>query len=202
MPLTLTDKPVLKNVARAGLIAKGIVYVILGILGFMAAFEIAGQSNSETSKSGVFTSIKNFPGGMLVLVLLAAGLICYSVWRGVQAFSNKDNSEKKWSKRARYFFSGLVYLSLAFTAIQLIFRNKQDNRDKNQYWVSQILDHPFGQWIIGLAALILSGVGIYQIYYGLSEKYRKHVRQLNLHSTGSALLLKSGKIGYISRGIV
>ena len=202
MSLTIKEKPVLKNVARAGLVAKGIVYVILGALGFMAAFEIAGQSNNDTNKTGVFTSVKDFPGGIIVLIFLAAGLLCYSLWRGVQAFSNTDDPEKKWSKRARYFFSGLVYLSLAVTAIQLIFRNKNDNGDKNQYWASQILDHPFGQWMIGLAALILAAVGIYQIYYGLSEKYKKHVQQLNLHSTGSVLLLRSGKVGYISRGIV
>jgi hypothetical protein len=202
MSLSLKDKPVLTNVARAGLIAKGIVYVILGVLAFMAAFEIGGRSNNDTNKTGVFTSVKDFPGGVVVLVLLAAGLICYSVWRGVQAFTNSEESERKWSKRVRYFFSGLVYLSLAFTAIELIFRNRKANGDQNQYWASQILDHPFGQWMIGLAAVILAAVGVYQIYYGLSEKYKKHVQQLNLHSTGSALLLRSGKVGYISRGIV
>ena len=202
MSLSLRDTPVLTNVARVGLIAKGIVYVILGTLGFMAAFEIAGQSNNDTNKTGVFTSIKEFPGGMFVLGLLAAGLLCYSLWRGIQTFSNTDDPEKKWSKRARYFFSGLVYLSLAFTAIQLIFKNRNDDGDKNQYWASQILDHPLGQWLIGLAALILAAVGIYQIYYGLSEKYKKHVQQLKLQSSGSILLLRSGKVGYISRGIV
>ena len=64
------------------------------------------------------------------------------------------------------------------------------------------LNHSFGQLVIGLAALVLAGVGIYQIYYGLSEKYRKHVQQLNLHSSRSSLLLRAGKAGYISRGIV
>ncbi len=202
MSLTTAVKPWLRNIARAGLIAKGIVYVILGILGFMAAFEIGGQTNSDTNKEGVFDSIKEFPGGLVGLGLLAAGLICYSIWRGVQTFSNTDGSEKKWTKRVRYFFSGLVYLSLAFTAIQIIFRSRADKEDKNQYWISEILNHPFGQWLIGLAGLVLAGVGIYQIYYGVSEKYKKHVQQLSLHSTTSSLLLRSGKIGYISRGIV
>jgi len=192
----------IEKIARTGLIAKGVVYVILGILGFMAAFEIGGQSNSATNKSGVFGSIKDFPGGVFVLGLLAAGLVCYSVWRGVQTFSSNNNVDIKWSKRVRYFFSGLVYLSLAFTASQMIFRSHSEKGDKNQYWVSQILDKSFGQWFIGLGALALAGVGIYQIYYGLSGKYKKHVQQLNLHSRGSSLLLRSGKIGYLSRGIV
>lgn len=202
MAFISTGKPWIKKVARVGLISKGLIYAILGLLAFMAAFEIGGQSNSNTSKTGVFNSIKDFPAGLPILVLLTAGLICYSLWRGIQTFSNSNKSEIKWTKRVRYFFSGITYLSLAGSAIQMIFWDRDTKGDKNQYWVSQILDTSFGEWLIGLGAFILAGVGIYQIYYGLSEKYRSHVEQLNLHSRGSSLLLRSGKIGYLSRGIV
>lgn len=138
---------------------------------------------------------------MVLLVLLTLGLICYSVWRLVQAFSSAGKEKINWSKRVRYFFSAIIYLSVAGTAIQVI-RNQKETANGNQYWVSEILNHSFGQWLLGIGALILAGVGIYQVYYGLSEKYRKHVQQLSLHSSGSSLLLRSGKIGYISRGIV
>lgn len=195
-------KPWIDKIARIGLIAKGVVYVILGTLAFMAAFEIAGQTNRDSNKEGVFNSIKEFPGGVIVLFLLAAGLICYSIWRGVQTFSNGNGSGIKWTKRVRYFFSGLIYLSLAGTAIQMIIRNKNKSDDENQYWVSEMLNHSFGQWFVGVGACILAGIGMYQLYYGLSEKYKKHVQELNLHSNGSSLLLRSGKIGYMARGIV
>ena len=200
--LAATAKPWVTKIARIGLVSKGVVYVILGILAFMAAFEIGGQTNQDSNKTGVLNSIKDFPGGVVILILLAAGLVCYSTWRWIQTFSGDNGSEIKWSKRVRYFFSGLIYLSLAGTAIQIITHDKNKSGDENQYWVSQMLNHSFGQWIVGLGACILAGVGIYQLYYGLSEKYKKHVQRLNLHSTGSALLLRSGKIGYISRGIV
>jgi hypothetical protein len=202
MTLTTAGKPTIAKIARVGLIAKGIVYVLLGVLGFMAAFEIGGQSSDDTNKAGVLGSIKEFPGGVLALALLAAGLFCYSIWRGVQTFTNNNADEKKWSKKLRYFFSGLIYLSFAFTAIQMIFREHAGKEDKNQYWASQLLNHSYGQVLIGLAAIILAAIGIYQIYYGFSEKYRKHVQELNLHSRGSTLMLRSGKVGYISRGIV
>lgn len=202
MSLAITKKPWIQQVARTGLISKGIVYVLLGALGFMAAFEIGGQSNKETDKTGVFHSVKDFPGGMIILILLTAGLVCYSIWRVIQAFSKQGSAEIKWPKRARYFFSGLVYLSLAFTAVKMIFETNKNNGDNNQYWTSQILHHPFGQWMIGLLALLLAGVGIYQVYYGFSEKYMKHVQKLNLHKSGSSPMLRAGKIGYISRGIV
>ncbi|HKH59914.1 MAG TPA: DUF1206 domain-containing protein [Flavitalea sp.] len=144
MSLTATAKPWIEKIARIGLIAKGVVYVILGTLAFMAAFEIGGQSNQESTKEGVFNSIKEFPGGIVILILFATGLICYSAWRGIQAFSGRDSSEINWTKRIRYFFSGIFYLSLAGTAIQMIFRDPNKTGDENQYWVSQMLNHSFG----------------------------------------------------------
>ena len=200
MSLAIAAKrPWVTNVAKAGLISKGIVYVILGALAFMAAFEIGGQTNSESGKTGALQFLRDFPGGKVLLVLLAAGLLCYSAWRFIQALSS--GSEAKWPKRARYFFSGLVYLSLAGTAFQVI-RDHNKKGDDNQYWVSEMLSHSFGQLLLGIGALVLAGVGIYQLYYGLSEKYRKHVRGLSLQGHSSSLLLRAGKIGYISRGIV
>lgn len=202
MSLTITAKPWISKIARIGLIAKGVVYIILGALAFMAAFEIGGQSNTDTNKTAVFHSVKDFPGGIFILILLTAGLVCYSIWRWIQTFSATNDMGIKWTKRVRYFISGIVYLTLAGTAIQMIFWQEERSGDENQYWVSEILRHSFGQWLIGLGAFILAAVGIYQVYYGLSEKYKKHVQQLNLYSTGSSLLLRSGKIGYIARGIV
>lgn len=61
---------------------------------------------------------------------------------------------------------------------------------------------PFGPVLVGACALLLAIIGGYQVYYGLSEKYRKHVQKLSLQSNHSSLLLLSGKAGYISRGVV
>jgi hypothetical protein len=64
------------------------------------------------------------------------------------------------------------------------------------------MEASYGQYLLGAAALVLAGIGIYQIYYALSEKYKKHVQQLNLHTKAASILLGAGKAGYISRGLV
>lgn len=202
MALAATAKPWIKKIAQAGLIAKGIVYVLLGALGFMAAFELGGKTNDEASQTGALQAIKDLPAGTVLLLLLTAGLLCYSIWRGIQTFNTTDGKDKPWTKRLRYLFSGLAYLVLAYAAAKLAFENRKNNGDKNQQLAGELMDKPFGQVLIGLAALILAGIGVYQIYYGLSEKYKKHVQELSLQSQHSTTLLRSGKIGYISRGVV
>lgn len=194
----------MKPIARAGLTAKGVVYVLLGALSFMAAFGINGKSSQNTSKSGVFDFIHDQPGGILLLWIIIAGLFCYVVWRMIQAFSDsehKGDDTKGLAVRGRYLFSGLVYGSVAYSAIKMAVYHKKDNGDRSQEAAQEMLSQPMGQWLVGLAAVILLAVGIYQIYYGLSEKYKKHVNK-HVPSAAKSYLLTAGKLGYIARGIV
>ena len=202
--MTITQSRSIERIAQAGLVAKGIVYILLGILAFMAAFEMGGQSNSDVDRNGVFGVVMDMPAGTWLLGLIAAGLICYSIWRGIQTFrpNHDGGKETKPGKRILYFLSGLAYLGVAFTAIRMILHMRTSNGDKNQEFASQVLQQSYGQWLLGAAALILAGIGLYQIYYGLSEKYRKHVNRMSTNTQVSSLLLRSGKVGYIARGVV
>lgn len=190
--------------ARTGLIAKGTVYCLLGILAFMAAFEIGGHSNKDADKKGVFNMVEG-AGGKLFLGILAAGLLCYAAWRIIHAFTigrEERDKKKKAGKMMRYIFSGLVYLSIAAYAVKKLFGNGDKDKDGTHDAVSQLMEKPFGQWAVGLLALIIVATGVYQLYYGLSEKYKKHVKGMSLNSAASKTLLLAGKIGYVARGIV
>jgi hypothetical protein len=193
-----------KPIAQAGLIAKGLVYCLLGLLAFMAAFHINGQSASDADKAGVFDFIGQQTGGRIILGLIAVGLISYTLWRLIQTFGdteNKGSHAKGLATRARYLFSGLVYGSLAVSVIRMLLSNVSGAGDDKQNIARELLSKPFGQWLVGISAGILLAVGLYQIYYGLSEKYRKHAEKVS-HSSRRKLLLTAGKVGYVSRGLV
>ena len=194
----------LQPIARAGLTAKGVVYVLLGTLAFMAAFGINGKSSRNTDKAGVFEFIQEQPAGTFLLWAVAAGLACYFVWRIIQAFADtehKGKDVKGASVRGRYLFSGLVYGSLATQVVSMLVLHKKKSGDSSQGLVQELLSKPMGQWLVGIVAIILLATGVYQVWYGLSEKYRKHVNQSGAGKT-KAMLLTAGKIGYLARGTV
>jgi hypothetical protein len=186
-----------RRVAEIGLVAKGSVYILLGLLAFMAAFELNGRSDQTATQSGALAFVKGLPAGEVLLFAVVAGLLCYSCWRAIQAFRKNE----KWKKRLRYGFSGLSYLALAGTAVKIAV-GRRSSGDQNQHVATELMSTPFGPVLVGACALLLASIGGYQVYYGLSEKYRKHVQELSLQSNSSSLLLLSGKIGYISRGVV
>ncbi|WP_297333067.1 DUF1206 domain-containing protein [Flavobacterium sp.] len=196
----------LEIIAKAGFTAKGIVYALLGLLTFMAAFNINGKSTGDTDKNGVFNFLYSQPGGQVLLGLLAVGLVCYCIWRLIQAFTgNSDSSEdkkKEYAKRARYLFSAIAYGGIAFQVVRKLFISASGSgNDSKENLARELLTKPFGQVLTGIAALILLGVGLYQIYYGYSEKYKEHVDKA-VNEKSRKGMMTAGKTGYIARGVV
>jgi hypothetical protein len=196
-----TERKSIEKLAQVGLIAKGIVYVLVGFIAFFAAFNI-GNRSENVSQDSAFSFVEDLPAGNLLLWALAVGLLCYSAWRMIQTFRKSDGEQIKTAKRFRYFFSGLAYLLLTFSVVRFALDQGSGGGDKNQKMAGEMMTKPFGTWLVLIAGLIFAAVGIYQIWYGLSEKYKKHVQSFNLHTAASTLLLRSGKIGYVARGVV
>ncbi|MFD2164051.1 DUF1206 domain-containing protein [Paradesertivirga mongoliensis] len=202
-----TSSSWIKPIAKLGLAAKGIVYCLIGLLAIMSAFHLGGQTSEKTNKEGVFQFILEQPAGKLILAVITLGLFCYAVWRFLQTFldtERKGSNAKGFAKRFSYFFSGLTYLALAFFSLKFVLNGRKGGGggSSQKDTVSDILNQPFGQWLLGIVALIIAGIGVYQIWYGNSEKYRKHVDLQELDHDAARSLMRAGKIGYISRGIV
>ena len=198
--ITAHEKPI----AQAGLIAAGLVYCLLGILMFMAAFRINGRNASNTDTEGVFDLVYRQTGGQIMLAIIALGLICYSLWRGIQAFADsehKGRDMKGYGVRAGFFFSGLVYGSLAVVALNIVFSNTSADDASMEDVARELLNKPFGQWLTGIGATILLAIGIYQIWFGLTEQHRKLAQKVG-QSEHTKLMLSAGKIGFVARGIV
>ncbi|RYY41306.1 MAG: DUF1206 domain-containing protein [Chitinophagaceae bacterium] len=194
---------VLKRLARVGLITKGVLYCMLGTLAAMAAFQLGGRSADEADRGGALRTIRDLPGGFVLLGAVALGLISYSIWRLLQAFADTEDrgtDGKGWAVRARYMASALTYGSVAFIAGRLLF-SERPKQDSQQQFAQQLMEKPLGQILAFVVAGIFVATAVYQFYYAFKAKYRKHTGATGSKPGGSLLLL-SGKIGYTARGIV
>lgn len=185
------------QLATTGLATKGVVYIIIGAMAFLSAFELTKDSEENATRSGAFEWMQD-TGGSALLIAVAVGLFCYAAWRFVQAFSR----DEKLRKRLRYVFSGLVYGSVAFSAFKLAVYQQKKNGDQNQSLAAELLNKPLGQALVMIAALVFIGNGIYQLYYALSDRYAKHLKSASVSQDVFTVLLKAGKMGYCARGVV
>ena len=68
--------------ARAGFVARGLIYGIIGILAIKLAIGAGGKT---TNQQGALKTIAQQPFGKVLLILVAIGLAGYALWRLVRA---------------------------------------------------------------------------------------------------------------------
>ncbi|WP_421378595.1 DUF1206 domain-containing protein [Bacillus salacetis] len=197
-------KPWVKGLGRMGYVAKGSVYLLIGILALMAAIGIGGQT---TGTKGALASIATKPFGEVILWILAIGLAGYVIWKIVEAITdpqNKGHDAKGIVIRIGFIFSAIVYAGLAYRAVQLASNagSSSGGGNSKQTITAEILSQPFGQWMIGLAGAAVIGFGIYEIYKGYSEKFTDSFHRSKMDKKEYELGKKTGKAGLMARGVV
>src|SRR5687767_13618820 len=79
-------------IARAGIVAKGVSYGIVGILALMLAL---GEGGKATSREGALATLAQEPFGKALLALLAAGFVAYALWRLMLAIASDVSDDEK-----------------------------------------------------------------------------------------------------------
>lgn len=83
-------KPAFRRLARFGIGARAVIYVLLA---FMAAdIALTHHSPSTPSSTGALAEIARQPAGRPVLALLAIGFLSYAMWRVVQVLAPESAS--------------------------------------------------------------------------------------------------------------
>ncbi|HAJ59391.1 MAG TPA: hypothetical protein DCP31_09065 [Cyanobacteria bacterium UBA8543] len=193
-----------ERLARFGYAAKGIVYAIVGLLAVQAAIGTGGKT---TDTRGALGEIAAQPFGKFLLALVVFGLIGYVVWCFVQAVKDpehKGDDPKGLARRFGYGITGLIYASLAVSAIGLITGSGGGSSSSNsqQDWTARLLSQPFGQWLVGLVGAFIIGLGFYQLYKAYKAKFRKQMKLQEMTPTEETWATRIGRFGLAARGIV
>ena len=183
--------------ARLGYAAKGVVFLLIGWIALRAGME----AGSPEGASGALASLTGETGGR---ILITIGLLCHVAWRFVQAFldpeHHEDNDAKRIAIRVFYAMSGVIYLSLAYTAWQLSRGESSGSDDGQQVWIQKVLEQPFGTWLV-----MLAGIGV--MLYGLHQLYESWKGDINKRMSGTDAKVSRGvrilgRVGTAARGFV
>lgn len=203
MNTSISEEDGAQRVRQIGLIAKGVVYSLLGGLTAMAA---AGLGGDISGKKGVIQFLLGLPAGKVLVSIVALGLVCYALWRIYQAYrdpKNDDNDDNRWATRFRYLYSAVFYGAIAFTFAKALFAGSSSGGgDKKKAVLAELLDKDWGPWVIGAIALIVAGQALFQFWQGYSAKFLKKIDDQPEDNRTYNLIKYSGRFGYYARGVV
>lgn len=206
------EHPSLVALARAGWIAKGVVYGLVGVLAVPIAMNgldrsQAASTDEEASQLGAIGEIADTSWGTLALWLVAIGLLLYAVWRAVSIALPASNSAKTWATRAGYLVSVIVYSSLAWTAISFARHTSssagQESEDARvERFTRDLLDMTGGRWIVGLVGLVVIGVGAFFIHRGVTASFTDELDGGGVGPFSHQTIVHLGQAGWVGRGVM
>lgn len=183
---------------RFGYAARGVTYVILGVLTFLAAWT-GGEAEGTSS---ALASLRDQPWGVPLLWVVAAGLLGYAIWRFVAAWWDLElhgTGAKGLIARAGLCITGAIHAGLAVSAARQAIGSSGGESDSVKTLASWVLQQePWGKWVLIAIGAATVAAGIYYGYKGFKEKYKRHMRQ----SPRSQALDPAIKFGLVAHGVV
>ena len=108
--------------ARFGIAARGVVYIVIGVLAVKLAL---GDGGKATDQQGALQAIAKQPAGTLLLAVVAIGLLGYASWRLLRAALGGTQGQDDLKDRIDGVASGISYSILFFAAVKILARRRR-----------------------------------------------------------------------------
>src|ERR1035441_7537109 len=197
----VAHRPEFEWLARAGLVARGVVYGIVGILALKLA---VGSGGKATTQRGALITIANQPFGHALLIVTAVGLAGYALWRLVRAGIGHGTEQDDSSfRRVAGAASGLAYAALCVTAVKILTgASSSGGSNSPRKTTGGVLDWTGGTVIVGVAGAILIGVALFQGYKGVSKKFLDDSKTREMSREVKRGVTAIGIFGHLARMVV
>jgi Domain of Unknown Function (DUF1206) len=191
--------------ARFGLGARGVLYIVLGILAFRVAF---GQTNEQANQNGALQEIASTPGGSVLIWLVAIGLLGFALWRLASAVFGPaaDPLATKAKERVKAAAEAVGYGLISILAFKIAVNGGSSGGSGGSGGGSKstatVLSWPGGQFLVGLIGLIIIGVGLYFLYQGWTADFTKELKVGEVSPGVRKGVIVLGRVGRVARGVV
>jgi len=188
--------------ARAGYVARGILYAYMGYAALKIAQSGAGQPADQKAS---LIAVAGFPLGKFILVVGVVAIAAYSAWGFIRAIYDplhRGKDPQGIVTRLGFAWSGLSYLILAFFAFGLLTNHSGSQPDGMQQLAAKLLSAPGGVLLTEAAGLIGVAAGLGQFFEAYTARFKKDEKRNQMSEAEKKVTDALGRAGFIARGIV
>lgn len=187
--------------ARLGYGSRGIIHLVIGAWAARAAMgKMGGASPGNVEAVSFLAHVGRIP-----IIVVALGLLGYSIWRFVQTFADTEHKGRSITglfTRLGFFLTGLFHLGLVPLAVKLAIGAKVDTRDPTRPMAALLMGKPAGRWIVGILGALLLYSAFAQMVEAIRAKYAEDFRGCELRSGAIWFAVFMGRIGIATRALV
>jgi hypothetical protein len=195
----------LEHLARIGLIAYGVVHLLVAWLALQLAW---GSRQESADQSGAMRTLAESPVGTPLLWVVAVGMIALAVWQAAEVLrwrhgwsASGKTRTKALRKSGKAIVKAVIYISLAVLAIRFATGGGQSSSQQQQQQTAGVFAWPAGRWLVGAIGLILIGVGAYHVYKGVTKRFLKEIDTTDCTPAAMRLVTRLGQTGFPGKGV-
>ncbi|MFE5601826.1 DUF1206 domain-containing protein [Streptomyces coelicoflavus] len=191
-----------EGAARAGLTARGVIYLLVGVLALRIAF---GAGNRQADRGGALAELSDKPFGAVLLWALGAGLVGMALWRlseAVFGVTGKDGHtlRKRLPAAARCVFYAFVAYSVLAFAAGAGGSGSSDRQSRDV--TARVMAMPAGRWLVGVAGAAIVVAGVVIGVQAVRRTFHKKMKLGGLSPRTRRLVDVTGVAGGAARGLV
>lgn len=197
--------PWVERLGRAGLVAQGVLYAVVGILTINLA---VGARGEDAGKEGALSAIAAQPFGRVLLTILAVGLAGYAAWRLAQGVLDRDSEgegAKGLAKRAGAIARGASYAGLCVLTVTKIV-GADDGGGKGgsseDRATADVLGLPFGRYLVFAASAGFFAAALFNGYRAVTCNFRKKLETEKMSDAEETAATGVGILGHLARFVV
>ncbi|WUH78510.1 DUF1206 domain-containing protein [Streptomyces sp. NBC_00435] len=189
-----------KVTARCGLVARGVLYVLIGILAVQVAF---GDGGEEADRQGALQELSGKPFGGVLVWAVGIGIVGMALWRLSEALFGAAGPEggkpvKRLSSAGRTVF----YAVVAFSVLTFPAGGGRSGDEQSRDATAKALELPAGQWLVGAAGLGIAVAGVVIAVQAARRTFRKHLAMGGVSARWRKAVDFLGVSGGLARGAV
>ncbi|RZU32538.1 DUF1206 domain-containing protein [Blastococcus saxobsidens] len=196
----------LEHLARVGLVAYGLVHLLIAWLALQLAWGRAGQ---EADQSGALATLAQQPLGKPLLWVLAVGLLALALWQAAEILrwrhgwsASGETRTKALEKTGKSAVKTVIYLALAVLAFRYATGTGQSSGSSTpQQTAAGVFGWPGGRWLVGAIGLVVVGVGAYHVYKGVSKRFLKEIDLAGCSGRTTRTVTRLGQVGFPGKGV-
>lgn len=192
------DSEWLGAVARVGLVAYGVVHLVIGILAVRLAF---GDSSGAPSSSGAMQELAQQPFGKFLVWAVAVGMFLLALWQGLEGAlgHRSEDGADQVRKKATSIGKAVIYVVIGVSAVKVAVGSGSSGGTDST--TATVMDLPAGQVLVGIIGLVIAGIGGFFLYSAWTERYMKKVDSEGSSGDSGTAYKYLGKAGYAAKGV-
>ncbi|MGP3689959.1 DUF1206 domain-containing protein [Streptomyces sp. IBSNAI002] len=189
-------------VARCGLVARGVLYVLVGLLALRVAFGDGGQ---EADRTGALQELARQPLGGFLVWAVGVGVVCMMLWRLSEAvFGAAGPDGHKAGKRLASAARAVFYGAVAFSVLSFAAGSGggQSGDEQSRDVTARVMELPGGPWWVGAAGTAIAVGGAVIAVRAAMRTFLKHLKTDRMPEGVRKAVEFLGVTGGVARGAV